>query len=183
MSRDSGGLLPRAVHRCSPNQDERPPDAAVNLLVIHNISLPPGEFGGPWIDDLFHNRLDRKVHPYFEEIADLRVSAHLVIRRDGELIQYVPLHRRAWHAGNSCFEGREQCNDFSIGIELEGTDDTPYTPEQYSTLITATREIFSLFPSITPERIRGHCDIAPGRKSDPGPAFDWRYFHELLAKS
>jgi AmpD protein len=183
MSEDSGGLLPLAIRRSSPNQDQRPPDTVVDLLVIHNISLPPGEFGGPWIDDLFHNRLAYSAHPYFQEITELKVSAHLLIRRNGELIQYVPLHCRAWHAGDSCFEGREKCNDFSIGIELEGTDDTPYTSEQYSTLSKATQEILQLFPAITPERIRGHCDIAPGRKSDPGPSFDWRYFRELLMKS
>jgi AmpD protein len=183
MSEDPRGLLPHAIHRCSPNQDQRPPDTAIDLLVIHNISLPPGEFGGSWIDDLFHNRLDRDAHPYFREIADLKVSTHLLIRRSGELIQYVPLHCRAWHAGDSCFEGRDKCNDFSIGIELEGTDDTPYTPEQYVALANATREVLSRFPAITPQRIKGHCDIAPGRKSDPGCAFDWQYFHELLAKT
>jgi AmpD protein len=182
MSEDSRGLLPQAIHRCSPNQDERPPDSIIDLLVIHNISLPPGEFGGPWIDDLFHNRLDRSAHPYFQEITELKVSAHLLIRRNGELIQYVPLHCRAWHAGDSCFEGREKCNDFSIGIELEGADDIPYTPEQYATLIDITQELLSRFPAITPERIKGHCDIAPGRKSDPGPAFDWEHFRKLLAK-
>jgi AmpD protein len=183
MSKDSRGLLPQAIHRCSPNQDERPPDSVIDLLVIHNISLPPGEFGGSWIDDLFHNRLDPNAHPYFREIADLKVSTHLLIRRSGELIQYVPLHCRAWHAGDSCFEGREKCNDFSIGIELEGTDDQPYTPQQYSTLADTTREILRRFPAISRERIRGHCDIAPGRKSDPGPAFDWQQFRELLEKS
>ncbi len=180
MSIDREGWLTQATRCHSPNQDERPTDAVVDLLVIHNISLPPGEFGGPWIDDLFHNRLNRGAHPYFEEIADLKVSAHLLIRRDGKLIQYVPLHRRAWHAGPSCFEGREQCNDYSIGIELEGTDDAPYTPEQYLTLAKTTREILAAFPAITTERIKGHSDIAPGRKSDPGPAFDWRRFHQLL---
>jgi AmpD protein len=176
------GLWPEARQCPSPNCDARPPDTVIDLLVIHNISLPPGGFGGPWIDDLFCNCLDPEAHPYFREIAGLRVSAHLLIRRDGELIQYVPLAQRAWHAGQSEFEGRGACNDFSIGIELEGTDDTPYSDAQYETLAQITRRIMQAYPAITPERITGHCDIAPGRKSDPGPSFDWQYFRQLLAE-
>jgi N-acetyl-anhydromuramoyl-L-alanine amidase len=180
MSGDSDGTLPEAVQRNSPNQDDRPEGSVVDLLVIHNISLPPGEFGGPWIDDLFLNRLDPDAHPYFASIASQQVSSHLLIRRDGQLLQYAPLHRRAWHAGASCFEGKECCNDSSIGIELEGDDTTPFTDDQYSTLTTATREIIRLFPAITSDRIQGHSDIAPGRKTDPGPAFDWDYYRKLL---
>ncbi|MGD2082604.1 MAG: 1,6-anhydro-N-acetylmuramyl-L-alanine amidase AmpD [Chromatiales bacterium] len=167
----------------SPNQDERPPECPVDLLVIHAISLPPGEYGGHWIDALFQNRLDPDGHPYFREIAGLRVSAHLLIRRDGELVQYVPLDRRAWHAGPSSFEGREACNDFSIGIELEGTDEGTFTDAQYRTLVAATREIMARFPRVTPERIAGHSDIAPGRKRDPGPGFDWARYRRLLAEA
>ncbi len=180
MSVEWDGLLPNARQCPSPNQDARPGHRPVDLLVIHHISLPPGEWGGGWIDDLFLNRLDPNAHPYFREIAGHRVSAHLLIRRDGELIQYVPLHQRAWHAGVSQFGGRECCNDFSIGIELEGSDEAPFTAAQYRTLTRTTIRIMELFPSITPERIKGHCDIAPGRKSDPGPAFDWARFLHLL---
>jgi AmpD protein len=175
-------LLPQARQRNSPNQDERPAGCTVDLLVIHNISLPPGEFGGNWIDDLFLNRLNAGAHPYFETIHQLRVSAHLLIRRDGELLQYVPLERRAWHAGLSCFDDRSACNDFSIGVELEGVDDIPYTAAQYRSLVTATRQIITRYPAITPQRITGHCDIAPGRKTDPGPAFDWERYRATLAR-
>ncbi len=158
----------------SPNCDQRPPGSEIDLLVIHGISLPPGEFGGPYIDQLFTNRLDPGAHPYFAPIADLRVSAHLLIRRDGELVQYVPLQQRAWHAGVSSFAGRERCNDYAIGIELEGSDHTPYTDAQYGRLQQVIAAIQAQFPAITAERIVGHSDIAPGRKSDPGPAFDWQ---------
>ena len=147
---------------------------------IHSISLPPGSFGGPWIDDLFQNRLDPDAHPYFRDIAHLRVSSHLLIRRDGELIQYVDLNRRAWHAGTSCFAGRERCNDFAIGIELEGEDQTPYEKVQYRVLAEAARKIMERFPAIDVERVVSHSDIAPGRKTDPGPAFDWKRFRELI---
>jgi AmpD protein len=152
----------------------------VDLLVIHNISLPPGQFGGPWIDDLFHNRLDPTAHPYFEEISHIKVSSHLLIRRDGTLIQYVPLQQRAWHAGRSLFRGRPNCNDFSIGIELEGADNLPFEDAQYVTLTRSAERIMRLFPAITPDRIAGHSDIAPGRKTDPGPAFDWQRFRSSL---
>jgi len=176
------GLLNEARQLPSPNCDERCGGAAVDLLVIHNISLPPGEFGGPWIDKLFTNCLNPEAHPYFREIEGLRVSTHLLIRRSGELVQYVPFNQRAWHAGVSSFEGREACNDFSIGIELEGGDETPYEQEQYSALAGVTVALMAAYPSITPERITGHSDIAPERKSDPGPAFDWTHFRALLSE-
>ena len=175
-------MLPDAFQRYSPNQDERPPDCVIDLLVIHNISLPPGEFGGPWIDHLFHNRLDPSIHPFFRDIHQLRVSSHLLIRRDGQLIQYVGLKQRAWHAGKSNFRGREQCNDFSIGIEVEGTDDQPYTDAQYATLSKVTGEILARFPEITLDRIVGHADISLGRKTDPGPAFDWQRYRGMLRR-
>lgn len=176
-----GAWVENARRVLSPNCDERPADGDIDLIVVHGISLPPGEYGGPWIDDLFVNRLDADAHPYFAAIADLRVSTHVLIRRDGELVQYVPFTRRAWHAGQSCFRGRQACNDFSIGIELEGDDETPYEPLQYrhlAELITLLRE---RFPAIGDDAIVGHCDIAPGRKTDPGPAFDWQCLASLLA--
>ncbi len=164
----------------SPNWNERPPGIPIDLLVIHSISLPPGEFGGPWVDDLFLNRLDPGAHPYFRQIADLRVSAHLLIRRDGSLTQYVPLHLSAWHAGKSSFLGRVNCNDYAIGIELEGTDERPFDDAQYTSLLLATRQIMQCYPAITAERITDHSTIAPGRKTDPGPHFDWRRYLQLL---
>lgn len=149
---------------------------AVDLLVIHNISLPPGQFGGNWINALFLNRLDPVAHAYFASIKDLKVSTHLLIRRDGHLVQYVPLHLRAWHAGRSSYDGRENCNDYSIGIELEGTDSVPFEDRQYITLMRVTRHIMQLYPAIQVDRIAGHSDIAPGRKTDPGPCFDWKRY-------
>lgn len=180
---DADGWLVGAERRPSPNQDARPPETAIDLLVIHSISLPPGEFGGDWIDDLFLNRLDPNAHPYFAPIASVRVSAHLLIRRDGRLIQYVSCERRAWHAGVSSFQGRERCNDYSIGIELEGTDETPFTEAQYMSLVACTHRIRQHYPAITDERIVGHSEIAPGRKTDPGPAFDWRRYRRGLGVS
>lgn len=173
-------ILTHALQQPSPNQDARPSGCEIDLLVIHNISLPPGQFGGPWIEDLFLNRLDPSSHPFFQDIHHLKVSSHLLIRRDGELIQYVPLSQRAWHAGVSSFGGKEHCNDFSIGIELEGTDDQPYTDLQYKILIEVTKEIMEQFPAITTDRIVGHADISPGRKTDPGPSFDWQRYHQML---
>ena len=164
----------------SPNFGPRPDGAGISLLVVHNISLPPGQFGGREIEDFFCNQLDHSAHPYFKTIEGVQVSAHLLIRRDGALVQFVSLLDRAWHAGRSCFEGQEECNDFSIGIELEGTDDTPYTTEQYRMLAKVADLIMTAWPDITANRITGHCDIAPGRKSDPGPALDWRYFRSAL---
>jgi AmpD protein len=172
MQIERGWLWPaRRVE--SPNWDERPAGAEIDLVVIHGISLPPGRFGGPWIDALFTNTLASDAHPYFQRVADLRVSAHLLIRRDGEIVQYVPFHRRAWHAGRSSFAGREGCNDFAVGIELEGTDDIPYTGSQYARLSTVIRALMEAYPAITSERITGHAQIAPDRKTDPGPVFDW----------
>ena len=175
------GLLDAAEHRPSPNCDDRPAGAAVDLIVVHGISLPPGEFGGPWIDALFDNALDPAAHPYFRDIAGLRVSAHLLVRRDGGLIQYVPFHRRAWHAGPSVYAGRPRCNDFSVGIELEGVDHLPYDDRQYPRLAAAITALRAAYPAIPPDRLAGHCEIAPGRKTDPGPAFDWTRLRRLLA--
>lgn len=174
-------LLAHARQLESPNCDDRPVGCPVSLLVIHGISLPPGEYGGPYIDALFTNQLDPDAHPYFADMAKLRVSSHLLIRRDGELVQYVPLTRRAWHAGESNFGGQSECNDFSIGIELEGQDDSPYTDRQYEVLATTIRTLQDNFPQITSGRIVGHCDIAPSRKTDPGPAFDWVRLRGLIA--
>lgn len=177
---DQQGWLEGATRRPSPNFNQRPMEAGVSLLVIHNISLPPGEYGGSHICDFFGNCLDVAAHPYFREIAQLQVSAHLLIDRQGEVTQFVSFEDRAWHAGQSCFAGAENCNDFSIGIELEGADESPYTDAQYQTLHHVTRLLQQHYPAITKQRIVGHSDIAPGRKTDPGPAFDWdRYLNEL----
>lgn len=173
---DTAGWLEGIAHIPSPNQDERPPDAAIRLIVIHAISLPPGQFGGTAISDLLSNRLDPAAHPYFATIANQRVSAHFLIRRDGALLQFVPCSRRAWHAGASCWQGHERCNDFSLGIELEGDDQTDFEPRQYATL----RDLLTLLIQRYPiEAIAGHADIAAGRKTDPGPHFDWR---EIVAR-
>ena len=164
----------------SPHHDQRPPGTAIDLIVVHGISLPPGEFGGRWIADLFMGRLDRDAHPYFASIASLRVSAHLLLRRDGSVLQFVPFEARAWHAGVSRYRGRERCNDYSIGIELEGADHVPYTQRQYARLATLARLIMRRYPQVTPSRIVGHSQVAPGRKTDPGPPFDWRAFRARL---
>ena len=164
----------------SPNCDMRAEMCDISLLVIHNISLPPGEFGGPYIEQLFSNCLSPEAHPYFADIAGLEVSAHLLIDRSGECTQFVSFDERAWHAGASCFEGREHCNDFAIGIELEGTDTSGYTDEQYTVLARVTRVLKIRYPAITRERIVGHSDIAPGRKTDPGSGFDWDKFLALV---
>ena len=160
----------------SPNYEDRPGNAEVDLLVIHNISLPPGKYGGDFVEQLFLNCLNPEAHPYFAEIADVRVSSHLYIKRSGEVIQFVPLAKRAWHAGTSNWCGRENCNDFSIGIELEGCDEQPFTDAQYDALIAMTGHIQAIYPAITKDRIVGHSDIAPDRKTDPGPCFDWQRF-------
>ena len=165
----------------SPNCDDRPSGLTPELIVVHGISLPPGEFGGPWIDRLFCNTLPAEAHPYFAGIAAAKVSAHVLIRRSGELTQYVPFHRRAWHAGVSEYRGRSACNDFSIGIELEGADETPYEDAQYTALAGLVRELCAAYPTLSTERIVGHSDIAPGRKTDPGPSFDWSKLSELIA--
>ncbi len=179
---DAGWLAP--VRRVpSPNCDERPAGAPLDLLVIHNISLPPGEYGGPWIDALFSNTLDCTAHACFADLQGVRVSAHLLIDRAGDVTQYVPFHLRAWHAGESCFRERTRCNDFSIGIELEGCDDSPYEDVQYRHLAAITKTIMQHYPQIERDRIVGHSDIAPQRKTDPGAAFDWTYFHDLLVRA
>jgi N-acetyl-anhydromuramoyl-L-alanine amidase len=177
----SAGWLHPARHLPSPNCDARPPGVEVDLLVLHGLSLPPGEHGGPYIDQLFCNCLDVDAHPDFGGLRDLRVSAHLLIRREGDITQYVPFDLRAWHAGVSEHQGRRACNDFSIGIELEGSDETPYTGQQYARLGAVAAVLMAEYPRITPERIVGHSDIAPGRKSDPGPAFDWGRLRRELA--
>lgn len=174
------GLLQPARQVVSPNRDERPAGTPPELIVVHGISLPPDEYGGPWIDRLFTNTLPPDAHPYFATVAALRVSSHLLVRRDGELVQYVPFHLRAWHAGASSYCGRERCNDFSIGIELEGSDERAYEPAQYRALSSVVRALCRAYPSLSPERIAGHSDIAPGRKTDPGPAFDWPRLRALL---
>lgn len=164
----------------SPHFDQRPDNNDISLLVIHYISLPPEQFGGSYIDDFFQGKLDPCAHPYFATIADIRVSAHCLINREGIITQYVNFNDRAWHAGLSSFEGREKCNDFSIGIELEGSNEQPFTDEQYVALKQLTQQIMLAYPMITKERIVGHCHISPGRKIDPGQYFDWqRYLSDL----
>jgi AmpD protein len=175
--------LPRIKHTPSPNCDARPDLQDISLLVIHNISLPPDEFGSDDIEAFFQNRLDAQAHPYFAQIADMRVSAHLLIRRDGQAQQFVALDQRAWHAGVSCFANRENCNDFSIGIELEGSDHIAFENAQYNTLVKLTRQIQALYPAITQQRIVGHSHIALGRKTDPGPYFDWPHYFSLLSQT
>ena len=168
----------------SPNCSERGGGQAVDLLVIHSISLPPGRFGAGCVDNvdqLFCNRLDPQADPYFAEIAHLRVSSHLLIDRSGAVTQYVPFHRKAWHAGESVFEGRRDCNEFSIGIELEGSDDAAFTDEQYDQLAHVIELLLEVYPGLRPERIVGHSDVAPGRKTDPGPRFDWKRLRRQLA--
>jgi N-acetyl-anhydromuramoyl-L-alanine amidase len=164
----------------SPNADARPADVVIDLLVIHCISLPPGSFGGGWIDALFTNRLEIAAHPSFQGLAGLRVSSHLLIDRGGEVRQYVGLDQRAWHAGVSSWQGRARCNDYSIGIELEGDVNTPFTDAQYRTLSPVVRAIMARHPAITAERIVGHSDVAPGRKVDPGPWFEWARLRAAL---
>ncbi|MDE2388480.1 MAG: 1,6-anhydro-N-acetylmuramyl-L-alanine amidase AmpD [Betaproteobacteria bacterium] len=178
MRLDATGLLDSAKFIASPNYDERPPDTEISLLVIHNISLPPNEFVGNGVIELFTNRIDPAAHPYYQTLHGLKVSAHFFIRRDGTLIQFVPCSQRAWHAGISNWQGRERCNDFSIGIELEGSDTTSFTDAQYEVLITLTRCLCERYPI---QSIAGHSDIAPGRKTDPGPWFDWKRYDGSLS--
>lgn len=179
MKIDRSGFLQGVRFIPSPNSDERPPalELHIPLLVIHNISLPPREYGSDDVIDFFTNRLDAKKHPYFELIADLRVSAHFLIRRDGEVIQFVSCNRRAWHAGVSSWRDRPRCNDFSIGIELEGSDEEPFADIQYEKLAELTRAIQAAYPI---EDIVGHSDVAPVRKTDPGPHFDWARYRALI---
>lgn len=167
------GYLEKIKQVDSPNCDDRPEDTSICLIVIHGISLPPEQFGGDYIENLFCNQLDSNQHPYFNEIAGLKVSAHLLIKRDGEVLQFVPFSKRAWHAGISSWKDKAKCNDFSIGIELEGTDTVEYTDEQYQQLNILIASLRSNYPDISKNAIVGHCDIAPGRKTDPGEAFDW----------
>jgi AmpD protein len=164
----------------SPNCDDRPAGVAADLVVLHGISLPPGEFGGPWIDALFTNSLPPGEHPYFAGVASLKVSAHALVRRDGEVVQYVPFQRRAWHAGVSSWQGRERCNDYSVGIELEGTDARPYESAQYAALARLLAALLEAYPTLSAARLVGHSDVAPGRKTDPGIAFDWPLVRALL---
>ena len=175
-------LYKNATYIDCPHYDERPDENDVNLLVIHNISLPPAQFGSSGIRELFTGTLNPDEHPFYKEIAGLRVSAHCVIYRDGNIEQFVPFNKRAWHAGKSSFQGRSRCNDFSVGIELEGTDYLAYTHAQYHALVQVTQFIRHCFPHITLGRIVGHNDIAPGRKTDPGVAFDWARFRQALNK-
>ena len=166
---DAQGLLDGCEYVPSPNCDDRPA-GAIELLVIHNISLPPDEFGGDGVHRLFTNTLDVAAHPYYRTIAGSKVSAHFFVRRDGQIVQFVPCLKRAWHAGESCWQGATRCNDFSIGIELEGTDALPFTEAQYETLIPLVRLLRHAYPI---EAVTGHSDISPGRKTDPGPYFEW----------
>ncbi|MBT1062103.1 1,6-anhydro-N-acetylmuramyl-L-alanine amidase AmpD [Bowmanella sp. Y26] len=177
---DPQGWYLEARHCPSPHCNERPQNIPANLLVIHNISLPAGQFGQPHIEALFSGTLDCACHPDFESLRELKVSSHFVIYRDGSIVQHVPIGERAWHAGKSVFQGRENCNDFSIGIEMEGTDYQSYESDQYNSLVTLTQAIMSVCPDISLGRIVGHCDIAPGRKTDPGPAFDWQRYRAAL---
>jgi N-acetyl-anhydromuramoyl-L-alanine amidase len=174
------GWLSTAKQVLSPNCDQRPGGATLDLIVVHGISLPPGEFSHTYIDDFFANQLAADAHPYFASIVDKRVSAHLLITRTGSITQYVPFHQRAWHAGESAFLNRPDCNDFSIGIELEGTDHIPYTEQQYRALVEVVTLLLATYPSLSHTRIVGHSDIAPLRKTDPGPSFDWAKFHRQL---
>jgi len=176
----NSGLCVQADFIKSPNADERPNAELPNLIVVHGISLPPNQFGGDAITQLFTNQLNPDDDPYFETIKALKVSAHALIRRDGQLIQYVPFHERAWHAGLSEFKGRSRCNDFSIGIELEGTDQTPYTQAQYKTLGLLIKGLWQAYPTLQRHHVVGHSDIAPGRKTDPGAYFQWRALERLL---
>jgi len=175
------GLLEGAHFVPSPNYDARPAETGINALVIHAISMPPGEYGGADIERLFCNNLDFACHPFYGEIDGLKVSAHLLIRRDGQVVQFVPFPERAWHAGASTLAGRERVNDFSIGIELEGSDHAPFEEAQYLALVEATRALQIAYPDISSERIVGHADIAPGRKTDPGPYFNWQRYRRALA--
>ena len=177
------GLLVGVRQVLSPHRDPRPAAVVADLLILHGISLPPGQYGGPYIEQLFTGNLPPAAHPCFVQVAGLRVSAHLLIRRDGEVVQFVPFGERAWHAGVSCWEGRAACNDYSIGIELEGSDTEPYTPRQYTRLAEVIAALCAAYPTLSTQRLVGHSDVAPGRKSDPGEAFDWLALRGLLAKA
>ena len=169
-------LIEGVTFHSSPNFDSRPKDTDISLIVIHSISLPPGKYGGNEIKDFFLNELDTSNHEYFESIKNLKVSSHIVIKRTGEILQFVPFNKRAWHAGISSYLGKENCNDYSIGIELEGTDYSEFTDEQYNSLKNLTSALIRSYPNLSEDRLVGHSDIAPGRKSDPGIFFDWKRF-------
>ena len=175
------GLLLGTRQVLSPHFDSRPQGQAPELIIIHGISLPPGEYGGPWIDRLFCGNFSAAAHPFYAPIARLRVSAHALVRRDGSISQYVPFHARAWHAGVSEWQGRSACNDFSIGIELEGSDTEPYESAQYHALAALIAALIRAYPSLSVDRLVGHSDVAPGRKTDPGLSFDWTRFRAELA--
>ncbi|MEO0575153.1 MAG: 1,6-anhydro-N-acetylmuramyl-L-alanine amidase AmpD [Pseudomonadota bacterium] len=175
------GLVAPATQCLSPNQDARPDNVTLDLIVIHGISLPPGSFGETHIHALFCNQLDAEAHPYFATICDLKVSAHVLVQRDGAVTQFVPFGRRAWHAGVSMYQGRERCNDFSVGIELEGSDDTPYTEVQYTVAAALIDSLRTAYPTLAGSAVVGHSDIAPGRKTDPGASFDWPRLRALMA--
>ncbi len=177
----TSGLIDEARQQSSLNCDSRPDERDIALIVIHGISLPPGKFAGDYIDQLFCNKLNPDEHPYFKDIARLKVSSHLLIRRDGEVVQYVPFQKRAWHAGVSHYKDRNNCNDFSIGIEMEGDDETPYTDIQYQVLSKLINKLIESYPKLNTETIAGHSDVAPGRKTDPGEAFDWELLSKLLS--
>jgi len=174
------GLTAGVRQVLSPHFDARPTGVLPELIIIHGISLPPGEFGGPWIDQMFTGGLSCDAHPYFRDLAGKRLSAHAMIRREGTIIQYVPFGQRAWHAGQSHYRGRAACNDFSIGIELEGTDNTPYTDNQYEQLGALVDALLITYSSLSSDHIVGHSDVAPGRKTDPGPSFDWERWRSIL---
>jgi AmpD protein len=179
---DAASGLARGLRQVlSPHWDPRPAGQAPELIVVHGISLPPGRFGGPWIDRLFCGDLPADADPYFAQVAGLRVSAHALVRRDGQMVQYVPFHRRAWHAGVSSWRGRAACNDFSVGIELEGTDTDPYEDAQYAALAALVRGLRDAYPTLAPDHLVGHDQIAPGRKTDPGVSFDWTRLRQLVA--
>jgi len=177
MKVDIHGWFSGVQQIASPNHDSRPPGTKIDSLVIHNISLPPDQFGGPEIVEFFTNRLNINAHPYFAQLKNIKVSSHFLVRRDGTIVQFVPCRKRAWHAGESSWEGRSRCNDFSLGIELEGSDFVPFTDEQYAALVRLTRRLQRAYPIC---HIMGHSDIAPGRKTDPGPYFDWQRYRTLL---
>ena len=178
---DAGWLQSVDVYR-SPNCNARPENAAIELVVVHGISLPPGEYGGGYIQQFFCNKLDPSQHSYFETIHEMTVSAHCLVERDGNILQFVPFLERAWHAGVSEWRGRSDCNDFSVGIELEGCDDDPYTEAQYASLAGLILALRTRYPDIGADAVTGHSDIAPGRKTDPGPAFDWHALQTLLTR-
>src|SRR3954462_5790850 len=177
MKIGADGVATNARQVESPNQDERPGGTAVSLLLVHAISLPPGQYGGDAIERLFTNRLDAAGHPFFQEISSLEVSSHFLVRRDGELVQFVPAHERAWHAGASNWRGRARCNDFSLGVELEGSEEETFAAVKYSTLVALVRALRASLPL---RDIAAHSEVAPGRKTDPGPHFDWARFLSQL---